>query len=183
MKDLNCLIHKSGGIVALLVFLTALSACSNGDNLADLKSFIAKVKARPVKPLSPLPEIKTLDSFTFEPDGMRNPFMPAEKVQDVIDVVTTGGGIKPDLIRSREELESYPLDSLRMVGTVNYEGFLWGLVKASDGTIHRVRKGNYMGRQHGRIKRVLADQIELQEIVSDGPGVWREQSASLMLAE
>jgi type IV pilus assembly protein PilP len=69
------------------------------------------------------------------------------------------------------------------VGTVVMKSGLWGLIKASDGTIHRVRVGNYIGKNYGKIIRISNDKIELTEIVPDKPGSWREQSASLALSE
>jgi type IV pilus assembly protein PilP len=60
---------------------------------------------------------------------------------------------------------------------------LWGLVKASDGTIHRVQVGNYMGKNYGKIINISTDKIDLMEIVPDQPGTWREQQTSLMLTE
>jgi len=80
-------------------------------------------------------------------------------------------------------LEAFSLDSLRMVGTLTDHEGLWGLVRTKDGTIHSVRVGNYMGQNYGRIVRILEDRIELMEIVPDKPGTWREQQATLALAE
>lgn len=70
-----------------------------------------------------------------------------------------------------------------MVGTVVMKTGLWGLIKASDGTIHRVQVGNHIGKNYGKITRITHDKIELIEIVPDKPGEWREQSASLALSE
>jgi type IV pilus assembly protein PilP len=70
-----------------------------------------------------------------------------------------------------------------MVGTLTNKKGLWGLVKAKDGTIHRVQVGHHMGQNFGKIIRILEDKIELMEIVPDKPGTWREQQASLALAE
>jgi type IV pilus assembly protein PilP len=70
-----------------------------------------------------------------------------------------------------------------MVGTVNRQGSLWGLVKASDGTIHRVRVGNHMGKNFGKIVNIKEDLIELVEIIADSPGAWHERKATLDLAE
>ena len=70
-----------------------------------------------------------------------------------------------------------------MVGTINQQGHLWGLVKASDGTIHRVRVGNYIGRNYGKIIRIKDGQIEMLEIIPDSPGGWRERKAALELTE
>jgi type IV pilus assembly protein PilP len=70
-----------------------------------------------------------------------------------------------------------------MVGTVTMKANLWALVKASDKTIYRVQVGNYMGKNYGKIIRILTDKIELMEIVPDKPGAWREQQNSLALTE
>ncbi|PPD17233.1 MAG: hypothetical protein CTY24_15295 [Methylobacter sp.] len=70
-----------------------------------------------------------------------------------------------------------------MAGTVVIKANLWGLVRASDGTIHRVKVGNYMGKNYGRIVNISKDKIELVEIVPDKPGTWREQQAVLALTE
>jgi type IV pilus assembly protein PilP len=160
-----------------------LSGCMSED-LSDLQAYIAAEKAKPKGSIDPLPEIKVVEPFIFNPDGLRDPFAPVEQtVEQTEGVADAGSGIKPDLTRPKEELEAFPLDSLRMVGTVNAKSGLWGLVKAGDSTVYRVQVGNYMGKNHGKIIRILGDKIEVMELISDKPGVWREQQASLALAE
>ena len=116
-----------------------------------------------------------MEPFVFKPDGLRDPFQPVEKNTDNSTVDIAGGnGIKPDTERRKEELEAYSLDTLRMVGTLTNAKGLWGLIKAKDGTIHRVQVGNHMGQNYGKIIRILEDKIELMEIVPDisqEPGV------------
>ncbi len=153
-----------------------------GRDLSDLEAYVAEVKARPKGAIEPLPEIKTMETFVFDPAGLRDPFTP-EKQTTPPQVVMTGSGIKPDPSRPREALEAYALDSLRMVGTVKKNDSLWGLVQTTEGTIYRVKPGNYMGQNHGRIIHIIDDRIELVEIVPDAPGTWRERQASLALAQ
>ncbi|MGR9116634.1 MAG: pilus assembly protein PilP [Gammaproteobacteria bacterium] len=176
--------HVRAPILQVLTLcpLFLMAGCVNNDN-SDLTSFIAEVKARPKTQIEPLPAIKIVEPFIFRPDGLRDPFKPLDRV-DTVDEggMASGSGIRPDTSRRKEELESYSLDSLRMVGTVKKDG-IWGLIKASDGTIHRVRVGNHMGKNYGKIIRIVEDKIELMEIVPDKPGTWREQQASLALAE
>ncbi|MCK4840544.1 MAG: pilus assembly protein PilP [Methylococcales bacterium] len=168
-------------VSCLCVF--SLTACSNNDT-SDLTQYIKSVKARPKGIIQPLPEIKIVEPFVFNPDGLRDPFKPVERIEEKDTLgLATGSGIRPDTSRRKEELEGYSLDTLRMVGTVIIDKGLWALIKASDGTIHRVQKGNHMGRNYGEIIRILDDRLELMEIVSDKPGSWREQQASLALAE
>ena len=167
----------------ILCSMILMNGCGK-DDTTDLQDYIAKVKARPKRQIEPLPETKVIEPFIFKPDGLRNPFQPIEKVESVEAANTaSGSGIRPDMTRRKEELESYSLDTLRMVGTVTMNAALWGLIKASDGTIHRVRTGNYMGTNYGKIIRILEDKIELMEIVPDKEGSWREQQTSLALAE
>ena len=166
---------------AVLAATFVLTACSN-DDMSDLKTYVSQVKARERSNIEPLPEIKTVETFVFDPTGLRNPFVPTDKPIES-DQVAVDNGIRPDAIRSREELESYTLDSLRMVGTVNMQSTLWGLVLANDGTIHRIHTGNYAGKNHGEVIRIMEDQIELMEVIPDGPGSWREKRAEIKLSE
>ncbi len=148
------------------------------DRLREKRENIRPVKITPIQPLPPV------GSFLFNPEGLRDPFSPIEKSIDTMtDRVIATNGVQPDFNRHKEELESYSLDTLRMVGTVKMKDILWALIKTSDGTIHRVTKGNYLGRNHGRILRVLQDKIELMEIVPDQPGTWREQQIAIALSE
>jgi type IV pilus assembly protein PilP len=164
-------------------FLTVLSGCGEED-FSDLKKYVGDVKARPKGTIEALPEVKPIEPFVFKPEGLRDPFKSLNETEEAEDTsVAVGNGIRPDTSRRKEELEAFPLDSLRMVGTVVMKTNLWGLVKASDKTIYRVQVGNYMGKNYGKIIRILNDKIELMEIVPDKPGTWREQQTSLALTE
>lgn len=173
--------RRKNSTLLLLSCSLLLTACS-GRDLSDLETYVAAVKARPKRAIEPLPEIKTVETFVFDPEGLRDPFAPSKTVQPPREAMI-GSGVKPDLARPREELESFALDSLRMMGTVKKEDVLWGLIGTSEGTVYRVRVGNYLGQNHGKIIRILNDRIELVEIVPDAPGTWKERQAALALAE
>ncbi|MGH8551553.1 MAG: pilus assembly protein PilP [Methylococcales bacterium] len=174
-------ILKSARLLFMLGVALSVSACTSGE-LSDLESYVSQVKAREKSGIEGLPEIKTVETFVFDPSDLRNPFVPTETNEEPAEVAIQNG-VRPDTVRSREELESYSLDTLRMVGTVTMASSLWGLIQANDGTIHRVRNGNYIGQNHGKIIRILDNQIELLEIIPDGPGSWRERQASVKLSE
>jgi type IV pilus assembly protein PilP len=170
--------------IACAVFLACLAGCGN-DDFSDLKQYIAKIKAEPKGKIQPLPEIKVVEPFMFNPKDLRDPFKPLAQPerQDAIPALSTGSGLKPDTTRRKEDLEAFPLEILKMVGTVTMKSKLWGLVKTDDGSIYRVQVGNYMGKNYGKIISISADKIELMEIVPDKPGAWREQQTSLGLTE
>lgn len=175
--------EKSFSLMTALFFSVVLSGCSDG-NFVDLNKYITEVKARPKQAIKPLPEIKVVEPFMFKPEGLRDPFKPLEPQEqsEGVDVAAVSG-VKPDLNRRKEELEAYTLDSLKMVGTVDKGTTTWGLIKAADKTVYRVKVGNYMGKNYGKIIRIVSDRIELMEIVPDKPGTWREQPASIALSE
>ncbi len=167
--------------LAIALIATMLSACGD-NNISDLREWVDSVKKRQKGVVEPLPEIKTVEPFLFKPEDIRDPFMQSEK-SEIPEESKGDNGIRPDTTRSKEELETYELDTLRMVGTINQEGQLWGLIRANDGTIHRVRIGNYVGRNYGKIIRIKENQIELLEIIPDSPGGWRERKAAIELTE
>jgi type IV pilus assembly protein PilP len=164
-----------------LVSMALLSGCAN-PNLDELRGFIADQKAKPPERIEPLPEIKQIETFIYSDTGRRNPFLDIHGEQTETASVA-GSGVRPDFNRRKEELESFPLDSIRMVGTLEQVGSTWGLVKTKEGTVHKVKSGNYMGQNHGRILLISEDRIELTEIVQDGSGGYIERQASLALAE
>ncbi|MES9941625.1 MAG: pilus assembly protein PilP [Candidatus Thiodiazotropha sp. 6PLUC2] len=155
--------------------------CAN-PNLDELRNYVADQKSAPPARIEPLPEIKQIETFLYTEAGRRNPFVDMSGEQAEATSVA-GNGLRPDINRRKEELEGFPLDSIRMVGTLEQTGVAWGLVKTKEGTVHKVKNGNYMGQNHGRIMLITEDRIELNEIVQDGSGGYIERQASLALAE
>ena len=166
--------------IALAMLGLALGGCS-GD-MDDLDEYINTVKARPGGRIEPLPEITPYEVFVYSADaaGFRSPFIP-DSPQVAAGVA--GNGIMPESERSREFLEQFPLDTLRMVGTLSQGDTAYGLVQTSDGLIHRVVPGNYMGQNDGRITIINDSEIELIEIISDGIGGYVERGAAVGLAD
>ncbi|MCU7850622.1 MAG: pilus assembly protein PilP [Candidatus Thiodiazotropha sp. (ex Monitilora ramsayi)] len=174
-------VRTIGSALTLSFLLGALTGCAN-PNLDELRQYVNEKKALPPGRIEPLPEIKQVSTFLYEPQGRRNPFAPTGEERPN-EARLAENGISPDFNRRREELEGFTLDAIRMVGILEQSGITWGLVKTKEGTIHRVKTGNYMGQNHGRIIQITEDKIELTEIVQDGTGGYSERQASLALAE
>ncbi len=157
-----------------------LAGCANKD-MSDLHGYVDEVKGRPPSGIEPIPEIKQVVGFVYAAKNRRDPFTPQEDETAATETVLDNG-IRPDPNRRKEELESFSLDSLRMVGTLEQDEQTWGLVKTNDGTIHRVATGNYMGQNDGKITRISEDKIELIELVPTGSG-FLEKEAAVALGE
>lgn len=168
-------VRRAGRVLLLLALAGALAGCVNSTR--EVEAWVAEVRARPAPPLDPLPVMRQFESFEYSPLGLRDPFElpPPDR--------NAGNGKGPDPDRIKQVLEAFPLDSLDMVGTIGAGGGLIGLVMAPDRVTYRMRAGNYMGQNDGRITGVFEDRIELVELVPDGAGGWLERQAKIALED
>jgi len=160
---------------ALLV-LAGLAGCS--DDMEELQKKVAEIRARPGERIEPLPEIKPYDSYAYNDANLRSPFTPSAPARNDV-----ANAIRPDTKRQREFLEQFPIDSMKMVGTLSIQGKNYGLVQGKDGLVHRVLPGNYIGQSDGRITGITSTKISIVEIVPDGLGGYIERPAALALTE
>jgi type IV pilus assembly protein PilP len=154
--------------------VAALLAGCGGQTHQDLREWMASqgkgVKGR----LDPLPTIRPYEPFAYNAFDLPDPFKPRK-------VETKGGKLAPDLTRRREPLESFPLESLAMVGTIEKGRALYALVKTPEKDIYQVRQGNYLGQNYGVVIGISDSDIKLKELVQDGAGDWTERSSALNL--
>lgn len=171
-------------MIATAVLCLPLAGCGGG-SMSDLRSYVQEVLSRPGRRPAELPPIEAYVVYEYKSVGAKDPFEPfyRDVSQGVErgDGATAGSGVQPNTDRNREELESYTLDSLRMMGTLERDEQVWGIVRSPDSVIHRIQVGNYIGHNHGKIIDITEDGIDLIEIIPDGQGGWVERDASLAL--
>ncbi len=168
----------------ILLMFVFIMGCNNSIN--DLNEFVAHQKTLQVKPIDPLPQLKPHEVFEYNANSARDPFSNDLEVADEVtqaEMAVAEGGEGPDLTRRKEFLESYPLDSLLMVGTYQQDDDYWALVVDPEGTIHRVSQGHFLGHNHGQVVSIFENEIQLTEWINDGLGAWRERSAAMALKE
>ena len=163
-------------ILASLV-MGVLGGCSS--EMDDLKRFVRESDKGLPRRIDPLPAVKPFEPFTYEGFDLPDPFKPRKLAAPREGA---GGGIAPDLNRRKEPLESFPLEQLKMVGTLTQGKDTYALVRA-DKTLYRVKRGNYMGQNFGLITDVTDNEIKLKEIVQDSAGDWTERQSVLPLLE
>jgi type IV pilus assembly protein PilP len=157
--------------------LLALAGCSS--EMDELKQFVRDSEKGLPRRIEPLPPVKPFEPFTYEGFDLPDPFKP-RKLAEKRDGAASG--LAPDLIRRKEPLEAFPLEQLKMVGTLSQGTDTYALVRA-DKTLYRVKKGNYMGQNFGLITDVTENEIKLKEIVQDSAGDWAERQSVLPLLE
>ena len=154
------------------------AACSSRDE-ENLQAWMNKVR-RESHPV-PLPISRPLvtESVRYEAGDHADPF-DVKKISASLS--TSGSGIVPDLQRLREPLESYPLDTLRMVGSLRRAGQAVALIQA-DKLLYQVRKGDHLGQDQGAVVRIDDNGLELEEIVQEAAGTWSKRRVQLSIQE
>lgn len=183
MTARNKPLHSLGRALLSTALALAITGCSS--DLSDLGQFVEQAKSAKRRPLPKLPELKPHETFTYRDAGLRDPFqvISFNQAQPGSEQQRSTSKLRPDEARPKEPLEAFPLDSLRMVGVLEQQGATWALVRATDGTIHRVRTGNYVGQNYGKITDISENEVDLVEIVPDGLGGYVERHAALALSE
>ncbi|WP_252176560.1 pilus assembly protein PilP [Endozoicomonas sp. 4G] len=163
-------------LVVCLGFL--LAGCSGNTGFSDLDQYMAEMKAKPSGTVEPLPTFTPYEAFTYRASGLRSPFEPPIKLK--VSDRSLNSNVKPDNRRTRQYLEQFDIETFALVGSISNDDGLWGLVRGDDG-IHRVRVGDYLGKNHGRITYIDDSELRIVEIVPAGSNLWIERPRSLRL--
>ena len=171
---------RFASLCVLLFPLLALSGCGGGD-FSDLQSYMDEVRARPKGAIEPLPKFQPYEAFTYTASALRAPFQPSIKI-DILAQQKGSKDIKPDETRIKQFLEGFNIEIFEMVGTLSNVNGLNALVRGAGG-VHRVKVGDYLGRNNGRIVAIKDSAVDVIEIVPDGEGGWLERPRSIPLKE
>lgn len=163
--------------LALIALSILLVSCGGGE-FSDLQQFVDQAGKDTKGRVEPIPEVKPYEPFQYVAFDLPDPFKPRK-----IAPARGGGGLEPDLNRRREPLEAYPLENLKMVGTLNRGANYYALIKTPDNSVVRVKNGNYMGQNFGMILQVTDAEVQLKEILQDTAGDWSERQSTLQLQD
>lgn len=181
------MVMTESGIVRLVrslgfICLSGMLAACGGGDMRDLDAFMAEKRARPGGVIEPIPTFKAYEAFGYSAATMRSPFDRPVEVRAVTQL-SARSAVRPDNDRASEFLEKFTFDSLSMVGRLERDGNEWTLVRDPEGGIHRVKLGNYLGRDHGKIIGMGETFVAVLEIVSDGTqDGWVERPRTIELS-
>lgn len=165
-------------VVALTV---TLAGCGGGDQFADIRTFMKDVEQKPRGQIAPLPEFESYTAFTYGAANQRSPFEPPIIVPPKTAEQKRNVGVKPPQNHVKQYLERFPLSALAMVGTLQKDNSTFALIEDSQGGVHRVQVGDYMGDQWGQIESIEDARIDVTEIVGDGAGGWLRRPRTVEL--
>ncbi|MEW6163932.1 MAG: pilus assembly protein PilP [Pseudomonadota bacterium] len=164
------------------MLIALLSGCGSGEH-EDVKRWMSDSSRDLRGRVPPLPELRPFPIVSYETADLLDPFNAGRIEPEKKD----GGGKKPDFDRPREQLESFPLESLQFIGVVskNKGGMRYALIQV-DNVVYQAGKGNYVGQNFGYIVDITDNEVMLIETVQDPTGQsaeWVERPATLQLQE
>ncbi|KQX94954.1 pilus assembly protein PilP [Variovorax sp. Root473] len=171
-------------VLWLVLATLGLSACGDSDQ-EDLQRWMVEERAQVKPSVPPISEPKKFTPQAYTEASSFEPFNMLKLTQALrreSNQPSTSELIAPELARRKEALEAFPLDTMAMVGSMNRNGQPVALVRV-DKLLYKVRVGEYLGLNYGRITRINETEVALREIVQDAAGEWIERVATLQLQE
>ncbi|MES2015171.1 MAG: pilus assembly protein PilP [Pseudomonadota bacterium] len=172
MKRRHCL--------ALLAGAALLAGCSDSD-VAEVNSWMADVNKHSHVNVKPLTEPKTFIPFAYGVREQTDPFDPNKLLAELARAAANSNN-GPDQNRRREFLETFPIDTMKMVGTISKGGITYGLIQI-DRAVYQVKAGQWLGQNFGKVTGVAESAISIKETVQDAGGEWVERMSKLELQE
>lgn len=172
---------KNPKLISSVLLAVFLAGCDSGRDFNDLQAYMDGERARPKGAIEPLPQFQPYEPFTYNASGMRSPFQKPVQI-DIAAQQKGSKNVKPDDTRVKQFLEGFNIEVFKMVGTLSGDAGVFALVQGAGG-VYRVRVGDYLGANHGRILTISESKIDVVEIVPDGEGGWLERPRSLVLSE
>ncbi|AWY42382.1 pilus assembly protein PilP [Pseudomonas putida] len=165
----------------MVATLAILAGCGGGDDFSDLDAYMNEMRLRAPGKIEPTPTFRSYPTFTYNAANLRSPFSRQVRV-DLAGQRHGSRNVKPDPSRVKQYLEGFNIEQFEMVGTISNASGSFALLRGAGG-VHRLKVGDYLGRNDGRIVAINATQVDVVEIVPDGEGAWLERPRTIPLKE
>jgi type IV pilus assembly protein PilP len=173
--------YRSAGLSLLAA--CALAGCGDSD-VKEVKSWMAQVKKDTKVSVAPLSEPKNFIPYGYTEKDEIDPFNANKLLAELAKAAanSTSNKYKPDMDRRKEQLENFPLDTMRMVGLMQKAGVAYALIQI-DRLVYQVHAGQRLGQNYGIITSVSEDAVNIKENVQDAGGDWIERMSKLELQD
>jgi type IV pilus assembly protein PilP len=169
-------------LIICSTLLIGMVGCGDG-GVQEVKQWMEETRQQTKVSIPKLSEPKKFTPFSYADKDSIDPFNPNKLAVAFAKMQSKStSALAPDMDRRREPLESYPLDSLKMVGTLQKPGLSYALILA-DKTVYQAKVGNYVGQNFGMVTQISETEVELKEVIQDASGEWVERKAKLELQE
>ena len=168
-------------LFSVAVSVLGLSACSS--DVSELQEWTAQQRRETRASVQPLSPPKKFTPQPYDAALSVDPFS-TQKLRVAVkqEASQPNSLLTTEMNRRKEPLESYPLDSMSMVGSLTRQGRPFALLKV-DALLYQVKQGDHLGLNFGRITQISETEITLREVVQDAAGEWIERTSTLQLQE
>ena len=158
-----------------------LGGCSSERHLDEVRQFVKESDNTPRGRIPPLPEVRPYEPFEYAAFDLVDPFVPRK-----IEPPKPSGvarGLQPPKDHVKGPLEAFPIENLKMVGTLQQKKDVYALIKAPDNNLYRVKTGDFLGQNFGRVTDINESTLKLKELIQDSGSEWKEEERTLLLQE
>lgn len=156
-----------------------LAACSSEEH-GDIKAWMDEESKGIKGSVQEPPPIFTPPIVSYSAKSLESPFS-SEKVK-TRDGSSLNDKSNPSAGRAPEYLEGFPLESMRLIGIVAYQGKTYAVIQTPEKPKH-VTVGNYVGPNYGKIVEISKTQMRISETVKDANDVWVQREKILYLQQ
>lgn len=168
-------------LLPALLGVALLAGCSESD-VAEVNTWMDGVKKTTKVNVEPISEPKTFIPFAYGVRDEIDPFDANKLLAELARAAANDNPLRPDPNRRKEFLETFPIDTMKMVGTMNKGGVSYGLIQI-DRAVYQVKAGQRLGQNFGMVTGVAEAAISITETVQDAGGEWVERASKLELQE
>lgn len=167
---------------SILLISAGLAGCAA--DLGEVQGWMDKTKADTPRRVGKIDEPKSFVPFRYREQMDYDPFSSSKLMVAAANLTDRSrSGLSPDLNRRREPLESFPLDTIKLVGHLsNRSSGTVALLSVGD-VVYQANLGNYIGQNYGRIVRITETEMGVRELVRDAAGDWVEQNTTISLED
>ena len=171
----------SGRIVmGAVLAATLLAGCGDSD-VREVRDWMEQVRRDTRPAVKPLPEPKDFLPYAYGAKEAVDPFDPNKLLGELARAAATSNNPnQPDLQRPRELLETFPLDTMQMVGMMEKGGTRFALLQI-ERSLYHVKAGQRIGQNFGVVTHVGEDGVDIREVVQDAAGEWTGRMTKLEL--
>lgn len=172
-------VKRGTGLACLVALMSVLSGCGNDQD--DLRAWMDEVRRSTPVVREVLDPPKSFEPFRYVVAGFLEPFSQ-QRLNGAAGGGHESGSLRPDMNRAKEPLESFALDSFKLVGHLR-QGRRYVALMQVDNMVHSVRVGDRVGQNFGRVTKISEAEVSVKELVQDAAGEWVERDSALRLQE
>lgn len=164
---------RHAGLIIVALIASMLSGCRQRETAAQLQAWTDLQKPRAAAPAEQ-PANPPYQPFVYQADGAASPFGQPGAATAARFLA------RPAQRAAAQPLESYPLASIQMVGTISQAGRQRVLLQVEQ-LIYQAQTGDYLGQDFGVIRSISEQEISLEELIPGSDGRWEKRMTRLYL--